>query len=73
MRRAARLAPRVAPPAPSRPCPKPPKPGPKPPWRKQTRAEVKRAIARRERRLARLAAANMVGDPGYPASSGAAR
>ena len=68
-----RPAPRAAPPAPSRPRPKPPKPGPNHPWRKQIRAGVERAVARQERRLAQLAAAHTVGDPGGPASSRALR
>ena len=70
---AARPAPPVAPPAPPRPRPKPPKPGPNHPWRKQMRDEVERAITRRERRVARLAASNAASDPGGPASSGAMR
>ena len=70
---AERPAPRAAPPAPPPPRPKPPKPGPNHPWRKQIRAEVERAIAQREHRLARLAAATTVGDPGGPVSSGALR
>ena len=46
-------------------------PGPHHPWRKQIRDEVERAVARRERPLARLAASNTAGDGGEPASSGA--
>ena len=59
---------RATPPAPSRPRPKPPKPGSNHPWRKQIRAEVERAVARQEGRLARLAAATTVGNPGHPVS-----
>ena len=51
-----RPAPPAPRPRPTRPRPKPRKPGRDHPWRKQIREEVERAMAKRERRLARLAA-----------------
>lgn len=50
-----RPAPPAPRPRPTRPRPKPRKPGRDHLWRKQIREEVERAMARRERRLARLA------------------
>ena len=51
-----RPAPPAPRPRPTRPRPKPRKPGRDHPWRKQIREEVERAMAKRERRLARVAA-----------------
>ncbi len=61
-----RPAPPAPRPRPARPRPKPRKPGRDHPWRKQIREEVERAMAKRERRLARLAASRLALPPTPP-------
>ena len=58
---------------PTRPRPKPRKPGRDHPWRKQSREEVERAMAKREHRLARLAASAVPDGRADRVSAGAQR
>ena len=68
-----RPAPPAPRPRPTRPRPKPRKPGRDHPWRKQIREEVERAMAKRERRLARFAASDAPDSRADQVAAGAQR